>query len=98
MINERVDIEVYGRRLTVELEGLTQLEVHSMALELTQKMASLAKETEIVDSSKLAILCALETLAQLRQLQAQHEGIKRGEERQLEQMIASLQGALSAAA
>ena len=95
MINEKVEIDVYGRKLTVEIEGLTQLEITSLAQNLSDKMKQIAKESEIVDSSKLAILTALETLAERARINTQEDNMRRAEERMLEHMIAGLQNALA---
>lgn len=95
MINEKVEIEVYGRKLNIEIEGLTQLEIHSMAQELTEKMEKIAHESEIVDSSKLAILTALETLAEMSRVRAQHEAYRNAQERVLDQLILQLENSLA---
>lgn len=97
MIKERVDIEVYGRKLSVEIEGLTELEVHALAEQLSEKMASVARESGLVDSSKLAILTALETIAELSRVKAQHEYLRRSEDRTLDQVLAALRLALERA-
>src|ERR1051325_3384811 len=95
MINEKVEIEVYGRKLNIEIEGLTQLEIHSLAQELTEKMEKIARESEIVDSSKLAILTALETLGEMARLRAQHEIHRNAQERAMDQMIVQLETSLA---
>jgi cell division protein ZapA (FtsZ GTPase activity inhibitor) len=96
MINEKVEIEVYGRKFSIEIEGLTQLEVHSLAQDLTEKMEKISKESEIVDSSKLAILTALETLAEMSRVKAQHDALRNAQERAMDHMILELEGALAA--
>ena len=95
MINEKVEIDVYGRKLNIEIEGLTQLEIHSLAQELTDKMEKIAKESEIVDSSKLAILTALETLAEMARLRSQQEVHRNAQERAMDHMILQLESSLA---
>lgn len=95
MINDKVEIDVYGRKLTVEIEGLTQLEITSLARQLSERMSRISKESEIVDSSKLAILTALETLAERARISTQEDNLRRAEERILEHAVSSLQNALA---
>jgi len=95
VINEKVEIDVYGRKLNIEIEGLTQLEIHSLAQELTDKMEKIAKESEIVDSSKLAILTALETLAEMARLRSQQEVHRNAQERAMDHMILQLESSLA---
>lgn len=94
MINEKMDIVVYGRKLTVEMEGITEIELSALASELTARMEAIAKESQIVDSSKLAILTALECLAELSRLKGQADILKRVDEQSVEKMIVSLQNTL----
>ena len=68
MLNDKVDIEIYGRTLTVEMEGFNQLEVNALANKVDERMRQIAKESQVVDSSKLAILTALEIAAEYERL------------------------------
>jgi cell division protein ZapA (FtsZ GTPase activity inhibitor) len=97
MLNDKVEIEIYGRKLTVEMEGLTQLEVHSLASMVSDRMNDIAKESKIVDSSKLAILTAMEMAAENQRLKTQLEDLALVEERKLDAMTVSLQKALEEA-
>lgn len=95
MLNEKVDVEVYGRRFTVEFEGITPIEIPSLAKELTQKLEQVGKESGIVDTSKLAVLVALQYLVEIKRLKAQQENDRLAEERTLERMVVSLQNTLA---
>ena len=66
MLNDKIDIEVCGRKLTVEMEGLTQLEVLSLAREVSERMQDIARESKMVDTQKLAILTAMELAADVQ--------------------------------
>ncbi|MBI3550122.1 MAG: cell division protein ZapA [Elusimicrobia bacterium] len=98
MLNEKVDLEVYGRRFTVEFEGITPIELPALAKDLTQRMEKIAQETAIVDTSKLAILAALEVLVENSRLKAEKDLHKAAEERSLDQMTISLQNTLDSIA
>ncbi|HVE12006.1 MAG TPA: cell division protein ZapA [Elusimicrobiota bacterium] len=97
MLNEKVDIEVGGRRLTVEMEGLTELEISNLARMVHQRMEDIrAHNSKVVDTQKLAILTALELAADVQRLKAQLEEISGVEERRLDKMLVSLENALDA--
>lgn len=95
-LNEKVDLEVYGRRLTVEIEGITPIELQALAQDLTERMAKISRESQIVDSSKLALVAALECLADVARLKAAQENQRFAEDKALEQAAALLRGALEA--
>lgn len=97
MLNEKVSIEVQGRKLTVEMEGLTPLEIQSIANAVSNRMADIAKDSKVVDSSKLAILTALEFAADCARLQTRLDDLDRAEKQKVEAMIVSLSKALDRA-
>ena len=94
MLNEKVDVEIYGRTLTIEIEGLQQLEINALANKVDKRMRELTQETDIVDSSKLAILTALEFAADGQKLKSKMEDMQRIQDRSLEDMIAKLEQGL----
>ena len=97
MLNEKVEIEIRGRKLTVEMEGVTPLEVQSLAQTVNERMTLIEKESKIVDSSKLAILTALEIAADNQRLHMQLKDLSLIEERKVDAMTVSLQKALDGA-
>ena len=97
MLNEKVEIEIRGRKLTIEMEGVTPLEVQALAQTVNDRMAQIEKESKVVDSSKLAILTALEIAAENQRLQMQLKDLSLIEERKVDAMTVSLQKALDTA-
>lgn len=95
MLNEKVDIEIRRYKLTVEMEGLTQLEVHSLARIVSEKMAEIERDSNVVDTYKLAMLTALELAAEIDRLKSQHENQRLMEDRKVDEMIVALQNATS---
>lgn len=95
-MNQKVDVVINKRRLTVEIEGLTAMEVVSLAGELSNKMEEIEEKSKIYDSSKLAILTALEYAAEVSRLKASHDDLSRVVEHKLAAMTLSLQKALAA--
>lgn len=76
-MNEKVDVEIAKRRLTVEIEGLMAMEIAGIAREVNEKYEEVQKlYPKVVDSSKLAIYTALHLAIDLYQLK-QHESTNR---------------------
>jgi len=91
MLSEKVDIEVYGRKLTVAYDGLTQLEISTLAQKVDGIMREIAKESEIADSSKLAVLAALEIAADYERLRSRTEDFDKIEGDKVNAMIIDLE-------
>lgn len=95
-MNEKVDIEISRRRLTVEMEGLTQLEIISLGQMVDAKIEEVKRANDkVADTSKLAILAALELAAELTRLKDTHETTKRVTEMKVAELTHELRGALA---
>lgn len=98
-MNEKVDIEIFRRKLVVEMEGFNPLEINELAQRVHEKMTEIHNRNErIADSSKLAIMTALEFAAELHTAKEAHETQKRVLEHTIDRINLSLQTALSGAA
>jgi cell division protein ZapA (FtsZ GTPase activity inhibitor) len=76
-MNEKVDIEIAHRRLTIEVEGLMPMEISSIARKVNEKYEEVQSlYPKVVDSSKLAMYTALYLAIDLYQLE-QHESTNR---------------------
>ncbi|MFH1726377.1 MAG: cell division protein ZapA [Elusimicrobiota bacterium] len=91
MIEDKTDVEIYGRKLTIELEGFNQLEVSSIANYVDGRMREIAKDSKVVDTSKLALLTAIEIAAELQRVKTRMEDFDRIEERRIDGMIVALE-------
>lgn len=94
MLNEKVDIEIRRYKLTVEMEGLTQLEVNSLAQMVSEKMTEIEKDSNVVDTYKLALLTALEFAGEITRLKSQQDNQRMMEDRKLDEMIVAVQNSL----
>lgn len=95
-MNEKVDIQVFRRRLTVEMEGLTPLEIGALAEKVHQKMSEISEQNnKIADSSILAILAALHFAADLETERSKHATHQSVFERKVEELTVALRAALS---
>jgi cell division protein ZapA (FtsZ GTPase activity inhibitor) len=94
-MNEKVDIIIGKRKLTVEMEGLTELEIISLAEEVSEKLAEVSKHNDkIADTSKLAILTALELASDLRREREASLTARLVAERKIEELAATLKSSL----
>ncbi len=98
-MNEKVDIEVYRRKLTVEMEGMTPIEINAIAQQVNEKMEQIANgPMRVVDSSKLAIYAALEFAAELARMKEAADTHRRVLEHKVDEMTVALSSALASTA
>lgn len=98
MMNEKVDIEIFKRRLSVEIEGLTPMQISALATVVNDKMIEVAgQHKNIADSSKLAILTALNLAAELSKIQDAQSTALRVLEHDADHITLMLKTALAAA-
>ena len=98
-MNEKVDIEIFHRRLSVEIEGLTPLEISTLAKQVSEKMAEIAAQNKtIADSSKLAILTALDFAAELSKARDANDTARKVLDNRLDHVTQVLKTALTHAA
>jgi len=95
-VNEKVEIEVFRRRLTIEMEGLNPLEINALAQKVHDRMMEISEQNnKIADSSKLAILAALHFAAELQQARDARSTEQAALERKVEELSLSLRASLS---
>jgi cell division protein ZapA (FtsZ GTPase activity inhibitor) len=92
--SEPTDITIYGRKFRIALEGLTPLETVSCGNTVEERMRQIAAERNIADSSKLAILTALEIAAELMRVRNELENLNPADEQRVEKMIVDLENAV----
>lgn len=95
-MNEKVTIEILRRKIPVELDGLTELEVVAIAKDVSEKMEQIQTSQKIPDSSKVAILAALEFAADLARIKEAHQNAKRAAETAILRITQTIKTALPA--
>ncbi|MFA6030516.1 MAG: cell division protein ZapA [Elusimicrobiota bacterium] len=98
MINEKVPVEIFRRKLSIEMEGLTPLEIQMLAQTVDERMKEIQKLTGVVDSSKLAILAAMEFAADIHKMREQVDTFGRAEKKKFDEMSVLLNTATGAKA
>ena len=95
-MNEKVDIQVFRRKLTVEMEGLPPMEISALAQKVHDKMSEISEQNKgIADSSLLAILASLHFAADLEKGAQSREVAQMAIERKVEEMTIALRAALT---
>ena len=95
-MNEKVEIEIAKRRLTIEMEGLTPLQILELARQVQEKIdKAFAENPKIVDTQKLAILAALEMAFELHQIREAAAIDRSLVENKFEEFSVALRGALA---
>ena len=96
-MNEKVEVQIGTRRLTVEMEGLTPIEINALAQKVTERMIELQQQNnKVADTSKIALLVALSFAADLDKETRAHDMTKRMLENSAERISQSLRESLDA--
>jgi cell division protein ZapA (FtsZ GTPase activity inhibitor) len=96
-MNEKVDIQIGTRRLTVEMEGLIPLEIKALAQKVSERVLEIQNSnSNVADTSKIALLVALSYAADLDKERSAHDLTKRMLENKAEALSQSLRESLQA--
>lgn len=95
-MNEKVDIQIGNRTLTVEIEGLTPIEINALAQKVSERLAEMQSQTKMADTSKIALLVALSFAAELNKERSAHDLTRRLLENKAESLSQSLRESLQA--
>ncbi len=94
-MNEKVEVQIGNRRLTVEIEGLTPIEISALAQKVSERIAELHDQhKKIADTSKIALLLALSYAAELDKERSAHDLTRRLLENKAESLSESLRDSL----
>lgn len=98
-MNEKVEVQIGTRRLTVEMEGLTPLEINGLAEKVGERLRDISGANKgVADSSKLALLAALSFVAELEKERAAHRTTQQMLENKAENLSRALRESLEAGA
>jgi cell division protein ZapA (FtsZ GTPase activity inhibitor) len=97
-MNEKVQVEIARRRLEVEIEGLTPIEINHIANMVNEKLEDAQRlNPRMADTSKLAIHALLYMGAELYKLQQADSTSHKALENTLDHIGKTLQQTLAAA-
>ena len=94
-MNEKVEVQIGSRRLIVEMEGWTPIEINALAQKVSERVAEMqSNNSSVADTSKLALLVALSFAAELNRERAAHDMTRRLLENKAESLSESLRDSL----
>src|SRR3569832_2245019 len=97
LMNEKVAVQFGTRRLVVEMESLTPIEINALAQNVTERMNELQQQNnKVADTSKIVLLVALSFAADLDKEVRAHETTRRMLETAAERLTQSLRASLAA--
>lgn len=98
-MNEKVEVQIGSRRLVVEMEGLTPLEINGLAEKVGERLRDIQGANKgVADSSKLALLAALSFVAELEKERAAHRTTQHMLENKADHLSRALRESLEAGA
>ena len=98
-MNEKVQVQIGTRRLIVEMEGLTPLEIIALAQKVSERLGDMQSQNDkVADTSKIALLVALSFAAELDKERQAHDMTRRMIENTAESMSQSLRESLETGA
>ena len=96
-MNEKVEVQIGTRRLIVEMEGLTPIEINALAQKVSERVGDLqSQNNKVADTSKIALLVALSFAAELDKERSAHDLTRRLLENKAESLSQSLRESLQA--
>ena len=96
-MNEKVEVQIGTRRLIVEMEGLTPIEINALAQKVSERVGDMqSQNNKVADTSKIALLVALSFAAELDKERSAHDLTRRLLENKAESLSQSLRESLQA--
>ncbi|MDP3543247.1 MAG: cell division protein ZapA [Elusimicrobiota bacterium] len=94
-MNEKVEVQIGTRRLVVEMEGWTPIEINALAQKVSERVGQMqSHNTNVADTSKIALLVALSFAAELDRERSAHDLTRRLLENKAEALSESLRDSL----
>jgi len=98
-MNEKVEVQIGTRRLVVEMEGWTPIEINALAQKVSERVVTMQNHnSSVADTSKIALLVALSFAAELDKERSAHDLTRRLLENKAESLSQSLRESLQAGA
>ncbi|MBI4656986.1 MAG: cell division protein ZapA [Elusimicrobia bacterium] len=88
------EIKIKGRQLKISIDGLTPLEIDSIVGHVEEKMKEIEEQTQVVDTSKLALLCAIHFASELYNQKRKIEHLREANDKKVDEMVLKLKTAL----
>ena len=87
-------VKIRGRQFNIAIEGLTPIEITTLANQVEEKIKYLEDKTNTVDTSKLAVLAAMDYATELYNLRQKTDSNFQANEKKVDNMINKLKRTL----
>ena len=94
MANIETQVTIKGRTLNVAIDGMSPLEIATIAGRVERKIDEIAEKTQSADTSKLALYAAVELAAELYFIEQRSTDANAAGSRKIENMIIKLEEVL----
>ncbi len=94
MPNNEAVIMIRKRPYSIAVDGLTELEIGNIADQVEKKMAKIEEDTSTADTSKLAVMAALDFATELYILKQKSENTTEADSRKIDELIAKLENSM----
>ncbi|MEK7388145.1 MAG: cell division protein ZapA [Elusimicrobiota bacterium] len=96
-MNEKVEVQIGTRRLVIDMEGRTPIEINALAQKVSERVGELqSQNNKVADTSKIALLAALSFADELDKERFAHEMTRRLLENKAETLSEALRESLRA--
>lgn len=96
MTGEKLTVEISGRLFDIDPGDLTPIEANAIAQFVSDKMVEIQKQTRVIDTSRLAVLTALNLADELIRLKSKNRELVSECSKRLEVLIKRLEEVLAA--
>jgi len=91
MTNTETQIKIKGRSMNVAVDGLSPIEINSIAGQVEERIKRIEEKTKIPDTAKLATLAAFEFATELYNLKQKSEVSNEADEKKIDDMVEKLE-------
>jgi len=94
MSNNEAVITIRKRHYSMSVDGLTEMEIGGIADQVEKKMDEIEKKTNIPDTSKLAVMAAMEFATELYNLKQNSDNTREADSRKIDELVGRLEKTL----
>jgi len=95
IIAEKTRVVIFNREYEIDASSLTPLEASAIANYVNEKMVEIYEQTKIVDTSKLAVLAALNIADELFRLKQNKNNVDDNFEKTVDNLINQIDSAVA---
>ena len=94
MPNNESVVTIRKRQYSMSVDGLTEMEIAGIADQVEKKMDEIEEQTNTADTSKLAVMAALDFATELYILKQKSENTTEADSRKIDELIGKLESSM----